>query len=309
MNCVPVDGGGVGEACANCGKTGSDTVKLKSCTACRLVKYCGVDCQRVHRKQHKKECKQRAAELKDEQLYSQGQERPEGDFCPICTLPIPLSIEDHSVFAVCCMKRVCDGCNWAAQKRGMFDCAFCRTPIPANDADTLAMIQARVAKKDPEAIYYLGMKYFHGELGLQKDRKKAVELLTEAAELGSVEVLFSLGNAYRLGEGVQKDMAKAVELYEKAAMQGHVESRNNLGCVEAEKGNNDRALRHLLISAKMGDNNSVETIKTAFTAGLATKEQYAEALKGYQYAVDEMKSHDRDEAKRLINQKTRIDSE
>ncbi|EJK76551.1 hypothetical protein THAOC_01680 [Thalassiosira oceanica] len=309
MNCVPVDGGGVEEACANCGKTGSDTVKLKSCTACRLVKYCGVDCQRAHRKQHKKACKQRAAELKDEQLYSQGHERPEGDFCPICTLPIPLRIADHSVFEVCCMKRICDGCNIAAQKRGMFDCAFCRTPCPDNDADVLALIRARVAKKDPVAVNFLGEKYFFGELGLQRDVQKAIKLRTEAAELGSVEALFSLGDSYELGEGVGQDKVKAVELYEKAAMLGHVESRNNLGCIEAEKGNNDRALRHLLISAKMGDNNSVETIKKAFMDGLATKAQYAEALKGYQDAVEEMKSHDRDEAKRLRNKKTRIDSE
>ncbi|EJK76816.1 hypothetical protein THAOC_01400, partial [Thalassiosira oceanica] len=69
MSCVPVAEVDVIEACANCGKQGSDTVKLKNCTACRLVKYCGVDCQRAHRKQHKKACKQRAAELKDEQLY------------------------------------------------------------------------------------------------------------------------------------------------------------------------------------------------------------------------------------------------
>ena len=40
--------------------------------------------------QHKKACKQRAAELEDERLYSQGHERPEWDICPICTLPIPL---------------------------------------------------------------------------------------------------------------------------------------------------------------------------------------------------------------------------
>ncbi|EJK68998.1 hypothetical protein THAOC_09785 [Thalassiosira oceanica] len=67
MRCVPCEGGG-DEACANCGKLGSDD-KLKNCTACRLVKYCGVDCQRAHRKKHKKACKQRVAELKDEQLY------------------------------------------------------------------------------------------------------------------------------------------------------------------------------------------------------------------------------------------------
>ena len=54
------------------------------------------------------------------------------------------------------MKRICHGCDLAAQKRGMYDCPFCRTPYPDNDADTLAMIQARVEKKDPDAIHFLG---------------------------------------------------------------------------------------------------------------------------------------------------------
>ena len=71
----------------------ADIVKLKNCNACRLVKYCGVGCQKAHRKQHRKACKLRAAELKDEKLYGQGHERPENDFCHICTLPIPFSRE------------------------------------------------------------------------------------------------------------------------------------------------------------------------------------------------------------------------
>ncbi|EJK46011.1 hypothetical protein THAOC_35344 [Thalassiosira oceanica] len=280
MKCNPVADNGI-EACANCGKEGSITVKLRNCTACRLVKYCGVDCQRAHRKQHKKACKQRAAELKDEKLYSQGHERPEGDFCPICTLPIAFPMAEHSVIEWCCMKRICEGCNYAAQKRGMHDCAFCRTPCPDNDADRLAMIMTRVRKKDPEAMNHLGDKYFYGRLGLQNDMRKAVEMYTEAAEL------------------VQQDEAKAVEFFTKAAVKGHSESRHNLGCYEEEKGNDDRALKHYLISAKMGDNDSIENIKQMFMAGFATKEQYAEASKGYQDAVEEMKSHDRDEAERL----------
>ena len=73
------------------------------------------------------------------------------------------------------------------------------------------MIQARVEKKDPDAINFLGQKYFYGELGLQKDMRKAVELWTEAAELGSIEALFNLGDAYYHGDGVQEDKAKAVE--------------------------------------------------------------------------------------------------
>ena len=287
------------EACANCGERESDTATLKSCTGCRLVKYCGVDCQKAHRKQHKKLCKQRAAELKDEQLYSQGHERPEGDFCPICTLPIPFPMGEHAVFNVCCMKRVCKGCDFAAQKRGMHDCPFCRSPHPSNEADALVMIQARVKKKDPAAIKHLGEKYFFEELGLQKDMRKAFELWTEAAVLGSIDALYNLGDAYRRGQGVQQDEAKADELWEKAAIQGHVESRHNLGGYEGMNGSYVRAIRHLLISAKMGNQNSVEIIKRVFMTGIATKEQYMEALKGYQDAAEEMRSHDRDEAKRL----------
>ncbi|EJK57190.1 hypothetical protein THAOC_22795, partial [Thalassiosira oceanica] len=213
--CVPV-ADVVNETCANCGKQGSDTVKLKNCTACRLVKYCGVDCQRAHRKQHKKACKQRAAELKDEQLelkdeqlYSQGHERPEGDFCPICTLPIPLPTGMHSRLNCCCMKTICNGCVMAAHNRGMFDCPFCRVPCPDDDADVvLAMVQAR-------------------------DMQMAVELWTEASELGSIEALFDLGNAYYNGDGVQEDNAKGIEFWSEAAMQGHVGSRHSLGNHEA----------------------------------------------------------------------------
>ena len=166
-------------ACANCGKVSSDDVKLKNCTACRLVKYCGVDCQRAHRKQHKGACKKRVAELKDEQLYSQGHERPEGDFCPICTLPIPLLTVDHSFFKACCIKLICHGCNVAAKKRGFIDCPFCKTPPPDTEAAMMAMIQARVEKKDPDAIDILGEYYCHGklgQLGLQKDMRKAIQL-------------------------------------------------------------------------------------------------------------------------------------
>ena len=287
------------DLCANCGKHESDTIKLKNCTACRLVKYCGVDCQRAHRKHHKKACKERAAELKDEQLYSQGHERPEGGFCPICTLPIPLPINEHSFFKACCMKRICDGCSVATRKRGMTDCAFCRTPLPDNNADRLAMFLARVKKKDPEAINQLGIKYFFGKLGLQEDMRKAAELFTAAAELGSVDALYRLGVSYQRGDGVEQDKEKAAEFYKKAAMQGYADSRHNLGNHEGRKGNYDRAVRHFLISAKMGYKKSVQNIKEMFMGGIATKEQYAQALKEYQDAVEGMKSHDRDEAKRL----------
>jgi len=50
------------------------------------------------------------------------------------------------------MNRICKGCDIAAKKRGMNDCPFCRTTYPDNDADSLAMVQARAQQKDPVAI-------------------------------------------------------------------------------------------------------------------------------------------------------------
>ncbi|EJK48941.1 hypothetical protein THAOC_32224 [Thalassiosira oceanica] len=112
---------------------------------------------------------------------------------------------------------------------------------------------------------------------------------------------FSLGDAYFNGDGVQEDVTKATAFFTKAtkaAMQGHVESRYNLGSIEEQKGNYGRAVRHWQISAKMGSEKSVQNIIRVFMGGCATKEQ-SEAMNGYQDKVEEMKSHDRDEAKRL----------
>ena len=70
--------------CANCGKgEESESVALKNCVACKMVKYCSRDCQKAHRSQHKKECRERAAELHDESLFKQP---PLPEDCPICFL-------------------------------------------------------------------------------------------------------------------------------------------------------------------------------------------------------------------------------
>ena len=286
--------------CANCGQEGGNVVKLKNCTACLLVKYCGVDCQKAHRKIHKKACKKRAAELKDERLYSQGHDRPEREFCPICTLPVPIPTGSHSSLNPCCTKMVCNGCVLAAMKMGIDDaCPFCRTPTPEDCAKIVTLIQARVEKKDPEAIKNLGDEYMSGRLGLKRDTSRAVELWTEAAELGSAEAYFHLGLAYRDGKGVGQDVSQCIHFFEKAAMLGHSMARHNLGCYEISRGHIDRAVRHLLISAKMGSALSLEDIERMFKRGLATKSQYGEALKGYQVALEEMKSPQREEAKTL----------
>ncbi|EJK44275.1 hypothetical protein THAOC_37199, partial [Thalassiosira oceanica] len=157
---------------------------------------------------------------------------------------------------------------------------------------------------DSVTVNFLGDQYSNGWLGLEKDMARAVELWTEAAAIGSADACFGLGLAYGIGDGVEQDVARGVSFYEKAAMLGNSAARHNLGCYEYDRGRYDRAARHFLISAKMGSEKSLANIKELFKEGLATKTQYAEALKGCRDALAEMKSPDRKEAETspLFNQ-------
>jgi hypothetical protein len=53
------------------------------------VKYCNAVCQKKHWAMHKKQCKLRAAELRDEALFK---DPPPKEDCPICFLPMPVKI-------------------------------------------------------------------------------------------------------------------------------------------------------------------------------------------------------------------------
>ena len=119
--------------CAACGTAGIDEIKLKDCSACKLVKYCNVQCQKDHRPQHKRACKKRAAELRDEILFKQPESTHRGD-CPICCLPLQYDSVKSTMMSCCC-KQICNGCEYANRMREFegklkHTCPFCRHPLP-----------------------------------------------------------------------------------------------------------------------------------------------------------------------------------
>ena len=241
-------------------------------------------------------CEECAATGNQLVLMKKGRTRSEEDDCPICQQPLPLDTKQSS-FRVCCMKQVCNGCNLAARKRGMRNCPFCRRIT--DKSQVLAMTQKRVDAGDPVAIYFLGIQHEYGRCGLEKDVTMAVELYERAAELGVKDAHFYLGVLYDEGTDVEKDGVKALRHYEAAAMCGQVSARYNLGNAERRAGNYDLALQHWMISAKLGEQDSLTNVKILFTNGLATKADYAAALRGYNNAIKEMPSIDREEAEAL----------
>jgi hypothetical protein len=283
--------------CASCGTAAVGDVTLKNC-ACGLVKYCSVGCQKNDRPNHKKACKKRLAELHDKQLFEQPDSSHLGE-CPLCCLPLPLR-PGKSTMMPCCCKLICNGCSYANKMREFeggleHRCAFCREPEEKSEEESDKRIMERVKKNDPVAMIDMGKRHFH-----EGDYGKAFEYLTNAAELGHVEGHFLLGDLYREGKGVEKDMKKAVYHLEHAAICGHPFSRCDLALHEMENGRPDRAAKHFIIAANLGDEESLQEVKDLFVAGIVSKEDYGAALRAYQAAVLATKSPERENAEKAI---------
>ncbi len=286
--------------CASCGIAEVDDVKLKGCDDCDLVNYCGNECKEDHRPEHEAKCKERVAELRDEILFRQPGSSHLGD-CPICCLPLPLDVEKSSLYS-CCSKLICDGCLYADNERQDREnmqqskcpsteptCPFCRYPLTNNQEEANKNLMKRIAANDPVALRQMGAK--HSRKG---EYDKAFEYLTKAAELGNASAHYELSIMYRMGRGVEKDETKELYHAEEAAIAGDPDARHSLGVYEWNNGRIDKALKHWIIAANLGHDESIQELKDCYKDGLFSKDDFAAALRAHHVAVNAMKSPQRE---------------
>ncbi len=150
----------------------------------------------------------------------------------------------------------------------------------------------RIEANDPVAMVDMGLY-----LNEEGDYDTAFEYLTKAAELGDMKAYYDLGVAYEWGScGVEKDEGKAVYYWEKAAIGGQPDARYNLGCIEKRNGRFDRAVKHFIIAAKLGDTGSMKALWKYYKQGHISKKDLDATLREHQTAVDAMKSPQREAA-------------
>jgi TPR repeat protein len=149
----------------------------------------------------------------------------------------------------------------------------------------------RVKANDPAAFCQMGAYRYN-----ERDHGSAIEYWAKAAELGGVEAHYQLGYMYGDGKGVEKDEEKAVYHWEKAAIGGHPDARHILGCVEYDNGNMGRSVKHFIIAANLGNENSMKELWEHYAKENVTKEDLEATLRAHKAAIDEMKSPEREAA-------------
>ena len=167
-------------------------------------------------------------------------------------------------------------------------CPFCRHPAPKSMEDSDKNLMKRVEANDPVAMRRMG-KRRHEE----GDYNSAFEYYTKAAGFGDVTAHYNLSIMYLHGEGVEKDKKKELHHLEQAAIGGHSLARYTLGVSEWNNGMHERAVKHFIIAANLGEDNSLKELKQCFKKGDIRKEIFAAALRAHQAAVDATKSPQR----------------
>ena len=283
--------------CASCGKAAVDDIELKECDGCDLVRYCSDECQQNHQSEHEESCKKRATELRDEQLFKQPEGTHMGD-CPICMVPLGFDSRKFMMYA-CCSKVICKDCASANTIRELeqsllHSCPFCRKPVPKTEEECHRRRMKRIEANNPVAMCQEGSVQYE-----QGNYTCAFEYLAKAAELGNADAHCKLAGMYDLGKGVEKDEGKYTRHLEEAAIGGHSHARVLLGIYEYSNNNLDRAVKHWMIAATQGDDDSIKALMIAFRDGYVEKEVLAAALRAHHAAVDATKSPHRKEAEEV----------
>jgi hypothetical protein len=288
------------------------------------VKYCNAVCQKKHWATHKKQCKRRAAELRDEALFK---DPPPLEDCQICFLPMPehliccfslppttitsvpifdfahanaeIANEPTEIYYPCCGKSICRGCVYSfGQSGNASKCPFCNADRNKTREENNEDLMKRVAVNDPASICVLANQYQHGLNGFQQDHLKAIEQYTRAADRGYKKAHHHLGMLYHEGG----DMKKAKFHYEAAAMAGNEVARCIIGIIENDSGNMEQSVKHLTIAASAGDYGAMNQLRLYFEKGQLSRESIDSVLTAYNSSCVEMRSEARDASIRAMTE-------
>ena len=110
--------------------------------------------------------------------------------------------------------------------------------------------------------------------------------------MGSRDAHYNLSQSYgkfHKQRGVEKDDKKKLYHLEEAAMLGDAASRCDLGMYEGDRGNWDQAKRHWMLSASAGCEGCLNRIKRGVQKGVFSNGEYKKTLRHYEESITQTK--------------------
>ena len=148
----------------------------------------------------------------------------------------------------------------------------------------------RAEQGDAKAQYSLGVAYRKGD-GVPQDYAKAAKWYRHAAEQGHAEAQYNLGVMYAEGRGVAQDYSEAVKWTRLAAEQGIAEAQYNLGVAYATAAgvpqDSAEAVKWVRRAAEQGYAEAQLLLGVAYYKGEGVPQDSAEAVKWYRRAAEQ----------------------
>lgn len=185
----------------------------------------------------------------------------------------------------------------------------------------VAYLKMAAEQKHPRALRMLGYYHIDGLHSIKRCKKKAFELMSEAAEYGDNKAIFYLSDFYYYGIGTSKSIKRAVELCKTAADKGVDEAQysmwlyfldgkaklsyekaynylksaadcgladacNQIGEIHYEDCEYDNAFRYFNTAAKEGNTEGIYNLAECYYYGKGTSQNYEKAVDLYIEAAE-----------------------
>ena len=184
------------------------------------------------------------------------------------------------------------------------------SPAQTGETDSAALLQTLQQAADlgdTDAMYRLGMMYYHATDGASRDDDKAYALFLRAAELGNPDAMYKLGDIHTFGRGVMVDgvrtydadygeswYQKALSLYEQAALAGDTDAMRKTGDMYlyglGTERNREKAKEWFLKAAELGSAKAMTRLGDSYKDHIKwnedMEEAYRLALEWYRKAAD-----------------------
>ena len=149
-------------------------------------------------------------------------------------------------------------------------------------------LQRAADSNHKESIHRLGLLYFRGQFGFEKNFIKARMYYKRAAELGNIDAFYDYAWTLRYGIGGDRDILESCKYYLKAAREGHILSMAALARIYQEKECRDyeKAYEWALKAASFGNSMGEFILGNLLFFGRGCEPDYNEAKKYYNRALN-----------------------